>query len=273
MPDGPSPFLVATVRARRLAGRRVVRRAVVVVAAVVSCLVIASQVQASAAARRRWGDTRVVAVARHDLKPGEVVSAGAVDLRRLPAVAVAADALAEAPVGSVVRYPVGADEPLLPSRLAPEGLTGVAALVPAGERAVALPVGPAARPPLRIGDRVDVLAVVIDGMGPGPPEPSVEGTGDPTAAEGDPAEGDPAEGDPTAAETEPAEGDPNAEPPATSTGAYEPTEMEVVVPLVERALVVDVGEEAVTVAVPGASAAAVAHAVTQGAVVLTLTGE
>lgn len=257
MPRGSPPLLVTAVRARRLAGRRVVRRAIVVVVAVVSCLVIAAQVQASAAARHRWGDTRVVAVARHDLQPGEVVTAGAVRLRRLPAVSVAADALTEVPVGSVVRYPVGADEPLLAARLAPEGLTGVAALVPAGERAVALPVGPAARPPLRIGDRVDVLAVVLEGMGPAPPEPEVEST----------AESD----EPPAADAGP-ETDPAADFEA-DLGAAPSVPTEVVVPLVERALVVDVGEEAVTVAVPGASAAGVAHAVTQGAVVLTLTGE
>jgi hypothetical protein len=45
-----------------------------------------------------------------------------------------------------------------------------------------------------------------------------------------------------------------------------------VVPLVDRALVIDVTDEVVTVAVPSALAPAVAAAVTQGAVVLTLTG-
>ncbi|HKY66477.1 MAG TPA: hypothetical protein VJM49_08915, partial [Acidimicrobiales bacterium] len=43
-------------------------------------------------------------------------------------------------------------------------------------------------------------------------------------------------------------------------------------PLVERAAVVDVGEQAVTVAVPEDDSSRVAWAVTNGAVVLALTG-
>ena len=64
--------------------------------------------------------------------------------------------------GRVVVAPVAAGEVLLERRLAPAGLTGVAALVPAGHRAVAVPVDVAlgvASPEVRVGDRVDVLAV------------------------------------------------------------------------------------------------------------------
>lgn len=200
-----------------------------------TCLVFVAQFRAMDAARQRWTDTRVVAVARRDLPPGQVVEGGSVELREVVSAAVAPAALDEVPVGSVVRYPVAAGEALVGSRLAPEGLTGIAALVPDGERAVALPVGPAARPPLQVGDRVDVLAVLaLDvPLTEVEPEPPVEGT-----------------------EEEEEDGD--------TAGS--------VMPLVERAVVVDVAEEAVTVAVPSAMASAVAQVVTQGAVVLTLTG-
>jgi Flp pilus assembly protein CpaB len=50
-------------------------------------------------------------------------------------------------------------EAVLAGRLAPDGLRGVAALVPPGWRALALPVGPAALP-LSVGDRVDLVAAV-----------------------------------------------------------------------------------------------------------------
>ena len=124
---------------------------------------------------------------------------------------------AEPPVGAVVRQPILAGEPVAPSRLAPDGLTGVAALVPAGERAVAVAVGPAGVPPLAVGDQVDVVTV----MPPG------------------------------------ATGDGGSDPAFT---------------LVERATVVAIGEQAVTIAVPDADAPRVAWAVANGAVVLALAG-
>ena len=248
MLSADAPMLLA-VRARRLAGRRRWRRALSVVVVVLTCLVVAAQFRAAEAARQRWTDTRVVAVARRDLQPGDVVGDDAVRLREVAAASVAPAALDALPLGSVVRYPVVAGEAVVAARLAPDGLTGLAALVPAGQRAVALPVGPAARPPLRRGDRVDVLALVA------PPDALVpaEFPADPSA----PEELD---------RSVPAEGDPPERPagaPVATTG---------VVPLVERALVVDVAAEAVTVAVPAALAPAVAAAVTQGAVVLALTG-
>jgi Flp pilus assembly protein CpaB len=74
-------------------------------------------------------------------------------------VAIPAGALVGVPVGRTVATPVYAGEVLVEDRLAPAGSRGVAALVPEGWRAVAVPVGAAALPVL-VGDRVDVLAVV-----------------------------------------------------------------------------------------------------------------
>jgi Flp pilus assembly protein CpaB len=208
------------VRARRALARTVVRRAVVLALAIVTGLVVVSLVSSAEAARQRWGRARPVAVATRDLAPGDLVDGSAVEVRRLPEAAVTAGALTEPPSGSVVRQPVAAGEPLVPERLAPQGLTGVAALVPAGHRAVAIPIGPLPVPPLTVGDFVDVLAVV----------PALS------------------EAEPSRPENQPS------------------------FPLIEAAVVVDVGEQSIAVAVPEADAPRVAWVLTNGSVVLALAG-
>jgi Flp pilus assembly protein CpaB len=215
----PHPLFLG-VRARRALARTVVRRAVVLGLAIVTGLVVVTLVSSAEAARQRWGRARPVAVATRDLSPGDPVDDSAVEVRRLPEAAVAPSALAEPPSGSVVRQPVAAGEALVPQRLAPQGLTGVAALVPAGHRAVAIPIGPLAAPPLTTGDLVDVLAVV-----------------------------------PALVEERPR---PSADQPSF--------------PLVEAAVVVDVGEQSIAVAVPEADAPRVAWVLTNGSVVLALAG-
>jgi Flp pilus assembly protein CpaB len=201
---------------RRLIGRRIVRRLLLVTTVVGSVLAVAAQLHAAAAARQRWGEARPVVVARRDLAPGEIIDAAAVEVRRLPVAAVPARAMNDPPIGSVVRYPIAAGEAVLSKRIAPQGLHGVAARVPEGDRAVAVPAAKTGRPPLEVGDQVDVMAVVAT---PDQPDGAVP-----------------------------------------------------VAPLVEDAVVVDVGEESVSVAVPTAEAPTLAYAVTQGAVVLALGG-
>ena len=230
----PSP-IVLTVRARRALTRPAVRRLCVAALAVGTCVTVMSLVAAADDARARWGQTRPVAVATRDLAPGDVVDAGAFEVRDLPE-AMLPDAVLDAvvdgpedgsvpsggtagdpPVGAVVRHPVLDGEPLVAARLAPHGLTGAAALVPAGWRAVAVPLGAGGAPPVTTADLVDILAVT------------------PAAAEGAPGR-------------EPA------------------------FALVEQALVVDVADDAVTVAVPEDDAPRVAWALSNGAVVLALAG-
>lgn len=223
------PLFVA-VRARRALARPVVRRIAVAAVALATGLVVTSLVQSAEAARARWGAGRPVVVATRDLTAGEIVGAGSVAVRTLPEAAVPDRALSGAPLGRVVRHPVARGEALLPDRLAPDGLTGVAALVPAGRLAVAVPVGPGGAPPLAVGDVVDVLAVVPGG--------AVGGAVGGAAPAGGPG-----------------------------TGGDVPA-----FPLVADAAVVDVGEGAVTVAVPRDDAAAVAAVLAQGAVVLALVG-
>jgi Flp pilus assembly protein CpaB len=217
----PDPVLLAA-RARRVLVRPSVRRLYVAVLAVATLLTVASFVSTAGAARDRWGRTRPVVVATRDLAPGDVVGADATEVRDLPEAVLGDAPVADAPQGAIVRHPILAGEPVVAARLAPHGLTGAAALLPSGHRAVAVPVGPAGAPPVALGDLVDVLAVL---------PPGVSG-GDPGGDSG----GDPA------------------------------------VRLVDRAVVVDVGPDAVTVAVPEPDTTRVAWAAANGAVVLTLAG-
>jgi hypothetical protein len=101
----------------------------------------------------------------------------------------------------------------------------VAALLPEDQRAVSVPIGPAGAPPLRIGDEVDLLAVL-----------------------------------PTMSEV--------SEHSETEDGARAGPAF----PIVERARVVDVGQDAVSVAVPALDAPVVAYAVTNGMVLVALAG-
>ena len=215
--------LLLTVRLRRALVRTITRRAIVVVTAVVTAVAVSSVVRSAEQTRSRWADTRPVAVAEHDLAPGDVVDAGAVVVRQMPTAAVAGAASDVVPLGAVVRYPIAAGEPVIDDRLAPQGLTGVAALVPAGHRAVAVAKGPAGTPPVHPGDRVDLVALTPGTTDIAEPESEAE-----------------------------------AAAPATT--------------LVDQALVVDVSDTAVTVAVPEALAPEVAYGAAQGLVVLTLVG-
>jgi len=163
-----APTLTAlTVRARRAAARPGAGRLAAVVLVLVTVAALATSTAGARADGARWGPTRPVVVAARDLAPGDALGSGDVRVRRLPAAAVPAAALRAVPAGAVttVRLPIVAGEAVVPARLAPAGLTGPAALVPAGWRAVAVPRGPAGTPPLAVGDRVDVLAV-IEGDGP-----------------------------------------------------------------------------------------------------------
>jgi Flp pilus assembly protein CpaB len=106
-----------------------------------------------------------VAVATHDLAVGDPLGADAAEVRSLPAALVPSGALSAPPFGALVRQPIAAGEALVAERLAPDGLTGAAALVPPGSRAVAVPLAPVPAPPLVVGDLVDLLAVVAPASG------------------------------------------------------------------------------------------------------------
>ena len=121
-------------------------------------------------ARRAWGRTVTVLVADHDVAAGQALEAGDVRSEARPARLVPSGALAELPAGAVARTDLLDGEVVLEGRLAPAGLKGVAATLPGGSRAIAIPIEPGLAPPLAAGDHVDVIvAVSPEAAGDGPP--------------------------------------------------------------------------------------------------------
>jgi Flp pilus assembly protein CpaB len=173
-------------------------------------LLTASSMSHALAAGRRFGPLRTAMVVRRPVPTGAVVSAADVRAARVPSRFVPDDAATDV-VGRTAVAALLPGEVVQAGRLAPEGLHGVAALVPDGLRAVSVPTGDASAPVL-VGDRVDVLA-----------------TFDVADDAGDP-----------------------------------------VVPVARAALVVDVREGAVTVAVMPSEAPRVAFAVARGTVTVAL---
>jgi Flp pilus assembly protein CpaB len=202
------------VRLRRLARSPLAYWAAVVALAAFTAFTIAGQVDRAGAQVERYGRLRPMVTATRPVEVGSVVRPADVVVRSVPAAFLPEGALGAtgAVVGRTVVVALFRGSPIVAGHLAPDGLEGVAALLPAGGRAVAVPTGPASVA-LRRGHRVDVLA-----------------TFDP--------------------------------PPA----GEEPT-----FPVAESALVVDVGPEAVALAVAPEEAKRVAYAVAAGVVTLVLT--
>jgi Flp pilus assembly protein CpaB len=164
VPSRPGlPLALALRRRPRL------RWALAAAAAAVLGLLVAGAVNRAERARAAWGRTQTVLVATHDLAAGLELEAGDTEARTVPVAAAPRGAVTSAPAGRVVRLPVLGGEVLVRGRLAGTGVTGVAALLPHGTRAVAIPTEPGTAPPLRVGQRVDVVAVAAgsDGAVPG----------------------------------------------------------------------------------------------------------
>ena len=125
--------------------------------AAVAASAVGSVVDRATAPVRRLGPLVAVPVAARAVDMGTVLTDDDVRWRRLPAGVLPEGPRADDPVGRATLVPLVPGEPLLVSKLAPDGVVGVAALVPAGARAVGVPVADG-MPPVRRGDRVDVLA-------------------------------------------------------------------------------------------------------------------
>jgi Flp pilus assembly protein CpaB len=117
---------------------------------------VARLVGDAAAERARWGSLRPTVVLRHTVAAGEPIVAGDARVRMLPAGVVPGHALRRLPVGAVAAVELGAGEVLVDRRLLGHGPSAIAARLPRGTRAIAIPEAGAL--PLHIGDRVDVLA-------------------------------------------------------------------------------------------------------------------
>ena len=121
-------------------------------------ITVVQRATASAAdERHQWGATRSVTVARHRIPMGRTIDAADVESRMWPIAMVPEGAVSTAPSGRTAIATIEAGEAVLASRLAPDGAHGMAALVPAGWRALAVPVAPTVLA-LSIGDHVDLIA-------------------------------------------------------------------------------------------------------------------
>lgn len=144
----PPPLSISR-RWRRLRTRHPLLAALVVVLPAVAALDALSGVTISSPSDER---ARVVVASRdlprgHEITPADLVEE--IEQARPGAPVPVAD-----PVGRVITAPVLAGEPFVAARLAPDGAEGVAALVPPGRRAIAVPISLAA-PPVLVGDLVD----------------------------------------------------------------------------------------------------------------------
>jgi pilus assembly protein CpaB len=142
----------------------------IAVLAALTGAVVASLVGRAESALRRFGTSRPVAVATRPIPAGAVVGAADAEVRTWPSGLVPPGAFAAVPVGRTATSPTFTGEPLVAGRLAPAGLSGVAALLPPGTRAIAVPLA-GSGPPLAVGDSVDVLATF---------DPVIAGDADPT---------------------------------------------------------------------------------------------
>jgi Flp pilus assembly protein CpaB len=113
---------------------------------------------------KAWGERVPTVVMAVDAPAGHRLTAGDMRLVELPAVARPADAFSEAPVGAPLAAAVFAGEPLVAGRVAPDGVSPLAATLPAGHRGVALPID-IATPHLEPGDVVELHATTIDEAG------------------------------------------------------------------------------------------------------------
>jgi Flp pilus assembly protein CpaB len=123
-------------------------------------LTVHALVDDATAARDRYGRTTRVAVVQRDLPAGSTLRAGDVALESRPIALVPVGALDDVPLGRAARVALVRGEVLVRSRVAPDGVVGVAAVVPDTWRAVAVPVAAGTIPPVRPGDRVDVLVTL-----------------------------------------------------------------------------------------------------------------
>ena len=146
------------------------RRVLVLGLAALCGLAVMRVVQRAEAAEAAWGESMPVLVATDDLRPGDHLDGGNTRLDHQPAPLVPHGALTKVPDDGRLAEPVYAGEVIRAERLAPPSVSALAARLPPGTRAMAVPVEPGSVPSLEVGDRVDVLvALAPEAAGDGPP--------------------------------------------------------------------------------------------------------
>ena len=204
----PAPLVLA-----RLRRRPVLWWLAALVLSGATAHVVGGAVARAEAGAASYGTTHAVLVTTRPVEAGSRLDPGVADVREVPVGFVPDGSVGAEALGSRVRATLHAGEVVHGDRLAPAGLSVVAARLPPGTRGLAVPTDAAALP-LEVGDLVDVLATLA--------ELGDVGTAGPTAT------------------------------------------------VAAGALVVDVEEGAVTVAVPEDDAARVTYAISTGIVTLAL---
>jgi Flp pilus assembly protein CpaB len=141
----------------RLRRREVLWWTTAIALATVSVISVAGALDRADAAADRWGPDRPVLVATESIEIGRTLGTDQVGAAEWPIALVPPDAVVGPAEGRVAVAAIAAGEVLVESRLAPDGLTGAAALLPPRTRALAVPQGPGGLS-LRPGDLVDVIA-------------------------------------------------------------------------------------------------------------------
>lgn len=153
------PLFVSRLALRR---RPVIYWACSALVATACAVTVGSLTARAEQAAARYGGLRSVAVVQRPLDVGDEVDDDDVRIERVPRAFVPDGAVSDVPEGRTVLAPLYPGEVVVADRLAPDGLRGVAALLPEGSVALGVPSGPAAVD-LAIGDVVDVLATAGDG--------------------------------------------------------------------------------------------------------------
>ena len=147
--------------------RPVVFWTVVATLAAVTGTVVARTAADAEAALDRYGTRVRVAVVARAVPVGAVLAPEDVVVREVPVALVPVGALGEVPVGRTAVVALVEGEVVVAERIAPGGLSGPSALLPAGTAGVTVARGEAS-PPLALGDAVDVVATFApSGAGPG----------------------------------------------------------------------------------------------------------
>lgn len=107
----------------------------------------------------RFGKLRPVLIATKPIIAGSSLGSDNTELRSYPSSFIPEGALRSASDGALASEDLQAGEPVVQTRLAPEGLSATASLIPQGGRAIAIP-SDGGTLPLARGDRVDVLATM-----------------------------------------------------------------------------------------------------------------
>lgn len=128
----------------------------VTVVALACGFIVRQSLQATEQQATALGSKEKVYVITRNFPGGELLTTSDVSQREIPKTFLPENPLKTSPVGKVALVKLGRGEILTSARIAPDGLEGAAALLPAGMQAVAVPKGNGT-PDLHRNDMVDVV--------------------------------------------------------------------------------------------------------------------